>query len=275
MSALKIASSYRKSPGGAYALPGFFHERTILKDVSLYLVGGAVRDFIMNPDTMPKDFDFSVEADSYETMKSWLLENNFKIFKEDPDYYTIRAQKKEAWQFGHFTFYKQTYDFVLARKDAAYRDGRRPDSVSRGTIYDDLARRDFTMNAIAIDKDGNIIDPFDGVRDIESTTIRLVGGIERLYEDGLRILRALRFSVTLDFIFDVELERAIRDVDTVQYLKNVSVERISDELFKAFSTDTSYTLKLLAMYPHIAEYVFEETSLWLTPTMKKSKSRLS
>jgi tRNA nucleotidyltransferase/poly(A) polymerase len=238
----------------------------------MYLVGGAVRDYIMNQDKIPKDFDFSVEADSYEDMRQWLLSNNFEIFTEKEEFFTIRARRREAWTFASFNLEHNTYDFVLARKDASYRDGRRPDSVSKGTIFDDLARRDFTMNAIAIDKFGKFIDPFDGIRDIESTTIRLVGGIERLYEDGLRILRALRFSVTLDFIFDVELERALRDRDITRYLEGVSLERINDELYKAFSADTPFTLELLEMFPHISNYIFKETDLWLIPTMKKQKN---
>lgn len=252
-------------------LPDFFREGIKLEEVSLYLVGGAIRDYIMNPEIMPKDFDFSVEAESYESMKNWLLENNFNIFVETPQFFTIRAKRREPWRFGRFNMENQTYDFVLARKDATYRDNRHPESVSRGTIFDDLARRDFTMNAIAMDANGKYIDPFDGIRDIQSSTIRLVGGVERLYEDGLRILRALRFNVTLNFLFDVELERAIRDVDIVYNLEGIPVERINDELTKAFKADTLYTLKLLSMFPHISDYIFEETSLWLMPTLKKLK----
>lgn len=239
-----------------------------INDVRLYLVGGAVRDYIMNPDKHPKDFDFSVEADSYEAMENWLLENDFKIFLKTPEYFTIRARRETPWKFADFEMEHETFDFVLARKDAAYKDGRHPESVSKGTLFDDLARRDFTMNAIAIDKFGKFIDPFNGMEDIKNETIRLVGGIERLYEDGLRIIRAIRFQVTLGFIFDVELERALRDVDIVSYFEDTSVNRLRDELYKAFKANTGYTILVLSIYPHIADFIFQETNIWLEPTLK-------
>lgn len=235
----------------------------------LYLVGGAVRDYIQNPDIIPKDFDFAVVTESFDSMRTWLLENDFIIFLESPEYYTIRAKKKSSWTFASFTMSGLTYDFVLARKDGKYTDGRRPDKVYPGTIEDDLARRDFTINAIAIDKDGNFIDPFNGIKDIKNEVLRCVNGVERLYEDGLRILRAIRFQVTLDFRTDSELERALRDEDTLKYLENVSIDRIKDELFKAFKCDTSYTLLILSIYRHITRYIFEDTDLWLIPSLKK------
>ena len=88
-----------------------------------------------------------------------------------------------------------TWEVTTLRSEGSYGDGRRPDQVEFGqSIEDDLARRDFTINAMAIDSDGNVIDPFDGMADLRAGVLRAVGeASERLGEDGLRIMRAYRF----------------------------------------------------------------------------------
>ena len=106
---------------------------------------------------------------------------------EQPEYLTIRAKVPGIGPA----------DFVLCRKDGSYRDGRHPESVAVGTLHDDLARRDFTMNAIAKDEDGKIIDPFGGIGAIEIGIIECVGQARmRMEEAQLRLLRAIRFAVT-------------------------------------------------------------------------------
>lgn len=238
-------------------------------DIKMYLVGGAVRDYFINDEIKPKDFDFSVEAESYDHMKTWLLESHFEIFLESPEYFTIRARRKDRWMFADFDLSNMTYDFVLCRKDGAYSDGRRPDTVEAGTIYDDLARRDFTMNAIAVDKDGKFIDPFNGLADISNGLICCVGGTDRLREDGLRMIRALRFYATLDgFDFDYDLAAFMRDWPNTKYLENIAVERIKDELHKAFSHNPMNAINSFTNYPHILNYILEETDIWLMPTLK-------
>lgn len=235
--------------------------------VNIYLVGGAVRDHLMGK--TPKDFDFSVVAKSYDDMREWIFENNFEIFLETPQYLTIRARRKEPWTFAGFDMSGLTFDFVLARQDGAYSDGRRPDEVTPGSIFDDLARRDFTMNAVAIDTDGNIIDPFDGQRDIALNIIRCVGGIERLHEDGLRMLRAIRFAVQLGFRLDHDILEILRDWDSLEYIVNVSTDRIRDELEKALRISTLETLYWLTHFEWLSCYIFEEAGLWLKPTSAK------
>lgn len=240
-----------------------------MSEISIFLIGGAVRDYFLNDQANPKDFDFAVEADSYEDMRNWLLENNFVIFLESPEYFTIRARREVDWEFAGFTLSKMTYDFVLCRKDGVYTDGRRPDSVEIGTIHDDLARRDFTMNAIAVDKDGHFIDPHNGLADISNGLICCVGGTDRLREDGLRMIRALRFYATLDgFDFDYDLAAFMRDWPNTKYLENVAVERIKDELHKAFSHNPMNAINSFTNYPHILNYILEETDIWLMPTLK-------
>lgn len=128
----------------------------------------------------------------------------------------------------------EAYEVTTLRGEAAYSDGRRPDAVHFvDDIVADLARRDFTINAIAFDPEGDqLIDPFDGIRDLSQRVLRAVGDPrERFAEDGLRILRAARFVATLEVDLDPETERAISpSLDTY---RKVSAERIRDEWVKA------------------------------------------
>lgn len=240
-----------------------------MTNVHLYMVGGAVRDHIMG--RLSHDFDFSVEAESFEAMENWLVENDFEIFLRTPKHLTIRARRKLPWSFADFNLSGQTFDFVLCRKDGAYSDGRRPDTVEIGNIFDDLARRDFTMNAIAIDEKGNILDPHLGQADITQKIIRCVGGTERLEEDPLRMLRAFRFSIVLGFV----MQEDVYDFLTLQsstsmgaLMQKVAQDRIRDELTKAMSFDTFETVRQLGWFDKISEYIFKETDLWLLPTSK-------
>jgi len=135
------------------------------------------------------------------------------------------------------------WEVTTLRKDGSYGDGRRPDNVSFGTnIMDDLARRDFTINAMAIDVDGNLIDIFGGENDLRLNIVKAVGEAEkRIAEDGLRILRAFRF---LDLeknnlrALDTELEKAIKE--NIDMLDKVSRERITDEIRKILASNNPY-----------------------------------
>jgi tRNA nucleotidyltransferase (CCA-adding enzyme) len=219
--------------------------------MEMYLVGGAVRDELLG--IRSKDLDYTivlppVEGDPFTAMKNRLLMQEFEIFLETPEFLTIRAR----FPINHPNR-GTTADFVLARKESDYTDGRRPDKVEVGTLMDDLKRRDFTVNAIAKDKDGNLIDPFNGVQDIESCIIRCVGDpVERFTEDALRILRAMRFSVTKGFNIDFDTRCAMEDrVDTIA---GVSAERVREELTKMFNADPLETINMLddfAMFPII------------------------
>jgi tRNA nucleotidyltransferase/poly(A) polymerase len=139
--------------------------------------------------------------------------------------------------------------------------------VEVGTIKQDLARRDFTMNAIALDTTGGIIDPFGGAEDIKEGLIRCVGGTERLREDALRMLRAIRFAVQLDFTLSNEIIGFLYDVNNVPLLDNISEERIREELTKAFKADTLETLYYLQSYHAMTASIFDG-DMWLMPTVK-------
>lgn len=125
-----------------------------MSSIKFYQVGGSVRDSFIG--LKSKDIDYAVEAPSFDAMREAIKERGGEIFLETPQFLTIRANVPGMG----------ACDYVLCRKDGEYVDGRRPETVTAGTILDDLARRDFTMNAIAIAEDGTILDPFDGRKDI-------------------------------------------------------------------------------------------------------------
>lgn len=127
-----------------------------------------------------------------------------------------------------------SYEVTTLRGEGAYSDGRRPDNVEFVTeIEADLGRRDFTINAIAYDPiDDQLIDPFDGLGDLERGVVRAVGdALRRFSEDGLRVLRAARFAATLEFTLDADTEAAI--APTLETFRRVSAERVREEWLKA------------------------------------------
>ena len=137
------------------------------------------------------------------------------------------------------------WEVTTLRKDGSYGDGRRPDKVSFGTnIIDDLARRDFTINAMAIDKEDELIDIFGGEKDLHQSIVRAVGDAnERIAEDGLRILRAFRFlDLEKDSLrtLDLELENAIQK--NSHMLEKVSKERVTDEIRKILTSNNPYKI---------------------------------
>lgn len=223
-----------------------------------YLVGGAVRDKLRGKAS--KDFDYTVEAESYEAMRAAILERKGEIYLETPQFLTIRAKVPLLG----------AADYVLARKESHYTDGRHPDNVVIGSLYDDLARRDFTMNAIAQDEDGNYIDPHGGREDIENRLIRCVGNpYERFNEDRLRLLRAIRFAVVLDFDFEDDTEEVIDElVNRPGAFDGVSLERIREELTKAFKYNTLRTLGVLDHF-NIVRHPGLFSDLWLKPTSEQ------
>jgi len=220
-----------------------------------FLVGGAVRDKLMGK--TPKDFDYTVVlhpavyTDPFQHMVDELKMEGFKVFLESPEHFTVRAQ------FPKSSGQRLTADFVLARKEGPYSDGRRPDFVEPGNLRDDLARRDFTMNAIAQDEFGNFIDPFQGQLDLARGLIRAVGNPkDRMMEDALRVLRALRFKVQLGFRLAPDLDAIMFDRDVLAKLREVSDERKMDELNKAFKANSLDTIRQLHTYSALAEVVF-------------------
>lgn len=240
--------------------------------MKMYQVGGCVRDEILG--VKSNDIDFTVVLDDeffedgldkrgntpFEVMTLNLKRQGFEIFLETPEFLTVRARfPKGDERVGMFANGKAlTADFVLARKEGSYSDGRRPDAVEVGTLEDDLARRDFTVNAVAKDTDGSYIDPFNGVADIKAGIIKAVGDpFERLAEDALRAVRALRFAVTKGFWIKGDLSFAMQSNEVLyQMASRISDERIQQELSKMFRYDTYKSLNLLSEYPALTRAMF-------------------
>lgn len=233
-----------------------------MTDIQFFEVGGCVRDEIMGVPS--KDIDFSVMAPSFEAMRDHIKMVGLKIVQEKPEFGTVRAVAPAPFR-GH----TGGLDFVWARIDGPSSDGRRPDWTKPGTLMDDLARRDFTMNAIARAADGTIVDPFNGVDDIHNRIIRCVGSAEdRLSEDALRGLRALRFAVTKGFFIEPTLFSFMQTENFADMLDSVSKERQREEVEKMFAANTMLSLRTFNNFANIAEVVFSD-GLRLSATMKE------
>jgi len=224
----------------------------------IYEVGGTIRDEILGiPNT---DKDYAVEANSYQEMVDYVINAGGVIWQERPEFLSIRANLPSVGNA----------DFTLCRKDGFYSDSRHPDSVTVGTIYDDLARRDFTMNAIARDiYTGEIIDPYGGIEDIQYKVIYCVGEVvDRMNEDPLRMLRAIRFSITKNMILDGRIKDFLRNGGNEFGLASVSTERIYDEMSKMFRHSTMNSWNKMNTYSNIFIYIFDTRGIKLIPSLK-------
>jgi poly(A) polymerase len=237
-------------------------------------VGGAVRDKFLGLDSKDVDFvaipedciKFSNALDAFGFLCQHLKWEGFKVFLETPEFFTVRAQVPDGHPLKERT---NVADFVLARKDGPSSDGRHPDFVLPGTLMDDLQRRDFTVNAMAI-LDGELIDPFNGKEDLNNNLLRFVGDPkERIAEDGLRVLRAMRFCVTKGFNIEPNTWVAVNSDFGAEMLHKVSVERIREELEKMFLADTVFTMELLADVRRKMKQAIFRDGLRLMPTLKK------
>jgi tRNA nucleotidyltransferase/poly(A) polymerase len=245
-----------------------------MENFKFYEVGGKVRDELLG--LTSKDVDYTVvpsesllkEISSANTMfgvlKDHLETEGFELFLVTDDCFTIRAKfPKDHIHSGLVA------DFVLARKEIGYIPGTRTPIVVPGTLEDDLIRRDFTLNAMARDLDGNIIDLFCGMEDLKNKVLRTPLPTKLTFDDDpLRILRAIRFSITKGFSLKY-LDYYINNYDYESKMGVVSTERIREELYKCFKHDTMRTLDILDQYPTLKRYIFENKLMWLKPTMEQ------
>lgn len=248
-------------------------------DMNILKVGGCVRDQLLGLHTKDIDFVVTIDADRFSDfdiafahMADQLHTRGFRLFELKPEHGTIRAQFPPNLQDA-FDGVRDA-DFVLSRKDGPYSDGRRPDWVEPGTLLDDLGRRDFTVNAIAQDFEGNLIDPFDGQKDLASGTLRFVGNaMERITQDPLRVIRALRFEITKPTLkMAGETWIAITDPAVPDLMMaSVAEERRIDELSKMFDFDTPASLKLLNELPDELQSAIFSGRVRLTGTLKQEK----
>ena len=241
-------------------------------DTRMYLVGGSVRDRLLGKAC--NDFDFAVEAESYDAMMLYLKKRGMEVYKELPEFVTVRGRIPLAgcsWppaQDYEAPVLIVPADFTLCREEAMYTDMRHPSVVTPTSLEVDLSRRDFTMNAIAQDGEGNYIDPFNGRHDIDCRIIRCVGDpYTRFSEDPLRMLRALRFSVVLDFRIEHDTSKAIRLCSDL--LRSLPVERVQTELMKMCKHDWFRTMRILDSYPMISNGILAYDRLWFKPTTEE------
>jgi tRNA nucleotidyltransferase/poly(A) polymerase len=239
-----------------------------------YEVGGKVRDEILGLQSkdvdyvaVPNDNLLEKYQDAYEmfvVLETYLNNEKFEIFLSTPDCFTIRAKFPKDHK------YQGVADFVMARKEIGYVEGTRTPIVVPGTLYDDLERRDFTLNALAKDDDGTIIDYFNGMKDLESMVLRTPLPTESTFnDDPLRILRAIRFSTTKGFKIPTTMALTIEGYNYDKKMSVVSSERIREELYKCFKYDTFKTLNVLNEFPLLKRYIFENKLMWLKPTMEQ------
>lgn len=246
-----------------------------MNNFKFYEVGGKVRDEILGFSS--KDIDYvavpseellksNLNADEmFKHLKEYLIKEKFEIFLTTPNCFTIRAKFPKGYK------YQGTADFVMARKEIGYVKGTRTPIIEPGNLYDDLSRRDFTINALAKDPDTNeIIDYFNGLEDLKNKILRTpLDPIVTFDDDPLRILRGIRFMITHNFNFEINTINAIIEYDYSK-MKVVSQERIREELYKCFKYDTWKTMSYLcSIFTKLFEYLKNNTTLWLKPTSEK------
>jgi tRNA nucleotidyltransferase/poly(A) polymerase len=200
----------------------------------------------------------------FDILESYLKEEGFEIFLVTSDCFTIRAKFPKDHK------YKGVADFVMARKEIGYIPDTRTPIVKPGTLYDDLERRDFTLNALAKDGDGKIIDFFNGLQDLKDGVLKTPLPTKVTFnDDPLRILRAIRFSITKGFRITPTMAITIESYNYEEKMGVVSMERIREELLKCFKHDTLKTLTILDEFPTLKNYIFKSKILWLKPTFEE------
>ncbi len=187
----------------------------------IYIVGGAVRDLMMGREV--NDWDFTTDAKPEEILK--LIPQGFY----DNKFGTVGLNTPLG-----------IFEITTMRKEGDYKDHRHPAKVGwTNKIEDDLARRDFTINALALSDKDEIIDPFNGQEDIRNKIIKAVGNPEqRFKEDALRLMRAVRIATELGFEIEPNTFKAI--AENAHLLKEIANERIRDELFKLLASSDPY-----------------------------------
>jgi putative nucleotidyltransferase with HDIG domain len=226
------------------------NHRFIDAGYEIYLVGGCVRDILL--EKQEKDWDFATNATPEEILKLYpesFYDNNFGTVG-----IPITDERGETHVIEVTTF----------RSEVGYSDFRRPDKVFWGqSIEEDLSRRDFTINAIAIrllENNGqkvSIIDPFNGQVDLQRKIIRAVGDpATRFKEDALRLMRAIRLATQLGFTIEENTLREI--VNHASLLQKISQERIRDELLKILASNFPYEGIMLLRNTSLLQYILPE-----------------
>lgn len=246
------------------------HVTQVLENANfeVFLVGGCVRDLVMGK--IPKDWDLTTNAKPEEIIPLFdktIYENNFgtvgiciPVIHETP----INSNKQENYQqedVNHET--KPEYlivEVTTYRIEQKYSDFRHPDEILfSNNLEDDLKRRDFTMNALALNTKGQITDMFWGLKDIENKIINTVGQADdRFSEDALRMLRAIRFSCQLQFSVSYQVLSNIEKNSAL--IENISQERIRDEFVKIIMSPTPSMGIAMLQKTKLLKYIIPELS---------------
>ncbi len=213
-----------------------------------YLVGGCVRDLVIGRD--PKDWDVTTNAKPEEIISLFektVYENTFGTVAVCVPHLSVKALASKDETVSQETFEnnvsRETQEYIVVevtpyRLEAKYTDFRHPDGVKfSNNLEDDLKRRDFTVNALALNSQGHLIDLFGGVKDIKDKMLRTVGEpYDRFSEDALRMLRVVRFACQLSFFMSHETTESI--LKNSDLIKQISAERIHDEFAKIIMSKT-------------------------------------
>ena len=201
------------------------------KGFKAYIVGGYVRDIYLS--IKSTDIDICTSAKPKDLVK--IFKKNIIV---DEKYGSVKLEYKN-----------NVFDITTFRKDIIYKDNRRPSKIEYvEDLETDLERRDFTINTMCMDSNGNIIDIFNAKKEINEKIIKSVlDPIKKIQEDSLRILRAIRFACTLNFKIDRKLEKAIKK--NIKSIINLSYQRKKSELNHIFrSNNFGYGVKLIHKY---------------------------
>ncbi|MDU4953329.1 MULTISPECIES: CCA tRNA nucleotidyltransferase [Clostridium] len=229
----------------------FILDTLISNGFDAYIVGGCVRDSILNK--IPNDYDVTTNAFPDDIMRLF-----DKIIPTGISHGTVTV-----------LIDKEPFEVTTFRTESDYLDNRHPSKVFFvKDVKEDLSRRDFTINSMAYNTKYGLVDPFNGVKDLNLKIIRCVGDSSlRFKEDALRMLRAIRFSSQLDFQIDNNTLSAISE--NKDLLKNISAERIRDELIKMLLSDKAFiainhminTKTLKVILPELYEILLTNKSL--------------
>lgn len=224
-----------------------------------FFVGGFVRDHFLG--VQSKDVDLVMVAPDFATLESEIVRVGGEIYQSRPEFLVSRANVPNIGPV----------DFALPRTDGDYNDGRRPESTSiADSIETDLSRRDFTMNAVAVNvATHEVVDPFHGKLDAVDGVISFVGEATlRLNEDALRAFRAVRFAVVKGMGIDAKSRDAILRMFSNRF-DGVSTDRIREEVGKMFAKDTRGAMSSLFQdFPTLGELMLDR-GIWLKPTEEK------
>lgn len=210
------------------------------KGFEIYVVGGVVRDIQLGRPTY--DWDFTTNATPEQILE--LFPDGFY----DNKYGTVGIKNESP----------RPYEITTFRSESGYSDNRRPDRVTWGeSLVEDLSRRDFTINAMALDIGQKLFDPFAGLADLQNKLVRAVGNPhERFSEDALRMMRAVRIAAQLGFSIESETLKAISK--NAKLISNISAERIRDELLKLMASDFAADGYLLLKNSGLGQQILPE-----------------